>query len=607
MLNGSSPTGEEQPRDPDRRIETRRLVMCDYRSGVLRIITDLAARSKIASDKDLCVIGSAAHMLNGADVAPRDIDLVLPATVSSSTFAELVLRPLGYAYLGDFCWRHHAAREDRSSYPIDLSDPMERTDPNLFYSCPEHRMSWDFDDRLLKIIRLGEGQTVTIPNESLAIVLLIKSISDKIFMIPNLEETSAAFWDELLVNDIKNLQKLIPLYDDALVLEDIQDVIQLFPNNASVRSQVLTGCEFARRAVAALQPDLESRLNRITALMRNYFDLPNAPAQKPALIPVGLRELQTSHKEKIYSCEQTGAIYIDAPEKSDNEPLSLPLFVDIQLNASCNLACAHCDYKMDGRMLPLALLRNKLEDMARAGVQQVNFGEGSEALLYDNLPAAIRMAAEVNLRPNLTTNLTLQPSADLMHAIGECCGAVATSVDRFHFQGFPRDMTNHPLTQRIRALVETDVFVIINTVYDRDDTEGISCVLDYAEQLGCDAVCLIRRFYDNATTYRKLPLRDLGALLDQLDARRNSSLRVGFHTCDPVLAILRVPEEPRGNWIPPMITDARHTMFLDADGAYRPTSFAPNAERIFGTVVEAWNSEIFNEYRSRSSGAMKLV
>jgi hypothetical protein len=262
---------------------------------------------------------------------------------------------------------------------------------------------------------------------------------------------------------------------------------------------------------------------------------------------------------------------------------------------------------MDGRVLPLPFLGSKLGDMAKAGVQQVNFGEGSEALLYGDLATAIRMTAEADLTPNLTTNLTLQPSADLMEAIGDCCGAVATSVDRFHFQGFPRDMTNHPLTQRIRAIVETGVFVILNTVYDRDDMEGVANVLDYAEDLRCDAVCLIRRFYDRGTTYRKLPLRDFGILLDRIDAHRGSSLHVGFHTCDPVLALIRPSEEPRDNWIPPLMTDARHTLFLGADGAYRPTSFAPNEDRIFGTVADAWNSEIFNRYRARSAAGMKLI
>lgn len=580
--------------------------MRDCRSGVLRIIAELSSRSKVISDQPLCVVGSAAHMLNGAAVVPRDLDLVLPAGVSSEVFADLILRPSGYSYLGDFCWQHRAAGEDRASYPIDLSDPMEQSDPNVFYSCPQHRLPWNFDDGLLKIVDVGEGHSVAIPNESLAIVLLLKSVSDKVLMIPELAQPDADFWNELLVNDIKNLRTLIPLYEPVLVLEDMQKVIHLLPNNAAVRSQILTGCDFSRRAIAALEPDLEPRLSQIGALFRNYFDLPRSQPQ-PTSLPPNLRPLQTNHTENIYSCKETGAIYIDAPDRPDDEPLSLPLFVDIQLNASCNLACTHCEYGMDGRTLPLEHLREKLEDMAETGVQQVNFGEGSEALLYRDLPTAIRMAADVNLTPNLTTNLTLEPSSDLMNAIRDCCGAVATSVDRFHFQGFPRDMTNHPLTQRIRALVEADVFVILNTVYDRDDTEGVASVLAYAEELGCDAVCLIRRFYDRGTTYRKLPLRDLGILLDQIEAHRGSSLHVGFHTCDPVLAILRAPEEARESWTPPLMTDARHTLFLGADGAYRPTSFAPDEERIFGTLGDAWRSDVFNRYRARSAGAMKLV
>lgn len=571
------------------------------------MIAGLAAQSKTALDATLCVVGSAGHMLNGTDITPRDIDLLLPATVSRAAFVERVLRPLGYDDIGDFRWRHRTLPEDCHSYPIDLSDPMERADPNLFYAWPEHRLTWDIDDRFLKYIALDGGHVVTIPNECLAIVLLIKSISDKIFMIPEIEGDDAAFWSELLENDIKNLKKLIPLYDNALVVEDLQDVIQLLPNNAAVRSQIVAGCDFAQRAMAALQPASEARLSQIAALLQNYFDLPASCPAGPDAVSGTLKALQTHHREKLYACKETGAIYIDTDGTPANDALSLPLFIDIQLNASCNLACSHCDYKMDGRTLPLELLRHKLEDMAEAGVQQINFGEGSEALLYRDLPSALRMAADFNLTPNLTTNLTFELSADLMQAIGASCGAVATSVDRFHFRTFPGDMTNHPLTQRIRALVDCDVFVILNTVYDRDDTDGVAYVLDYARELGCDAVCLIRRFYDEGTTYRKLLLRDLGTLLAQLNAHRNSRMQVGFHTCDPVMTLLRETGGPQQSWLPPVITDARHTMFLGADGAYRPTSFAPDDERIFGTVVEAWNSAIFHRYRARTGGSMKLV
>lgn len=581
--------------------------MSDRRAGTIAMIAGLAAQTKAALDATLCVVGSAGHMLNGADVTPRDLDLLLPAAVSHAAFVEKVLRPLGYDDIGDFRWRHRSLPEDCHSYPVDLSDPMERADPNLFYACPEHRLTWDIDDRFLKCIALEGGHAVTVPNECLAIVLLIKSISDKIFMIPQVKADDAAFWSELLENDIENLQKLIPLYDHALVLEDLQDVIRLLPNNAAVRSQIVAGCAFAQRATAALQQASEARLSQIATLLRNYFDL---PASRPAgadAVSGTLTALQTRHTEKLYSCRETGAIYIDTDDESVNDTLSLPLFIDIQLNATCNLACAHCDYKMDGRILPLELLRQKLADMAEAGVQQVNFGEGSEALLYRDLPAALRMAADFNLTPNLTTNLTFEPSRDLLHAIRACCGAVATSVDRFHFRTFPGDMTNHPLTQRIRALVDSDVFVIINTVYDRDDTDGVAYVLDYAHELGCDAVCLIRRFYDDGTTYRKLPLRDLGALLAQLDVHRGSRVQVGFHTCDPVMALLRETGGPQRNWLAPTITDARHTMFLGADGAYRPTSFAADDERIFGTVGEAWNSDIFHRYRARTGDLMKLV
>jgi MoaA/NifB/PqqE/SkfB family radical SAM enzyme len=578
----------------------------DKKSVIVGIIADLATQLKAVNEAPLCVVGSAAHMLNGADVLPRDIDVLLPATVSYSVFADLVLQPLGYEDAGDYRWRHHASKNSYS-HPIDLSYPLERTDRNLFYSCPEHWMSWNIDSHFTKSIDLGENCRLTIPNEALSIILLIKSISDKIFMIPSLQGADADFWRELLRNDIDNLRKLIRLYDSVLLLEDLQEVIRLIPNDPSVRLQILQGCEFARQALDCLKLDSASRVNQMGALLRNYFGLPNSRRAGSVTGPADLRILHTAHKETIYSSKQTGAIYLEASGDEAGAKLSLPLFVDVQLNSSCNLKCAHCDYRMDGRTLALPVLREKLRNMADSGVQQVNFGEASEALLYDDLPSAIRMAAEFNLIPNLTTNLSMRPSAELLRTIGECCGAVATSVDRFHFRGFPGNMMTHPITERIHAVVNQGVFVILNTVYDRDDTEGVSYVLEYAEKLGCQAVCLIRRFFHDGTTYRKLPMRDFGRLLEQIVARRESPLQIGFHSSDPVTAILREPHGPQSSWALPMITDARHTMFLDADGAYRPNSFSTHEQRVFGTVAEAWSSDIFNRFRANSGGVMQLI
>ena len=78
----------------------------------------------------------------------------------------------------------------------------------------------------------------------------------------------------------------------------------------------------------------------------------------------------------------------------------------VAITARCNLRCLGCRYERDfmpGEQLPLAMVRNLLDDGSSLGVSTVRF-YGGEPLLHPDLPEMVRYANQVGIRPYVTTN-----------------------------------------------------------------------------------------------------------------------------------------------------------------------------------------------------------
>ncbi|HTW27964.1 MAG TPA: radical SAM protein [Acetobacteraceae bacterium] len=85
-----------------------------------------------------------------------------------------------------------------------------------------------------------------------------------------------------------------------------------------------------------------------------------------------------------------------------------PRQITIAVTAHCNLRCQGCRYGRDfmpGSVLPLALVRDLLDDARQGGVATVRF-YGGEPLLHPELPDMIRHACRIGLRPYVTSNAT---------------------------------------------------------------------------------------------------------------------------------------------------------------------------------------------------------
>jgi molybdenum cofactor biosynthesis enzyme MoaA len=98
-----------------------------------------------------------------------------------------------------------------------------------------------------------------------------------------------------------------------------------------------------------------------------------------------------------------------------------PRLMDIAVTARCNLRCLGCRYGRDfmsGHELPLALVRDLLDDAADAGLWSVRL-YGGEPLLHPDLPAMVSHAISRGLSPYVTTNgLLLERRIDALVEAG---------------------------------------------------------------------------------------------------------------------------------------------------------------------------------------------
>ncbi|MFO1050590.1 MAG: radical SAM protein [Planctomycetota bacterium] len=81
----------------------------------------------------------------------------------------------------------------------------------------------------------------------------------------------------------------------------------------------------------------------------------------------------------------------------------------VAITARCNLRCMGCRYGRDfmpSQQLPLAVVRDLLDDAATAGVETIRL-YGGEPLLHPDLPAMVEHAVMRGLSPYVTTNATL--------------------------------------------------------------------------------------------------------------------------------------------------------------------------------------------------------
>ncbi len=162
---------------------------------------------------------------------------------------------------------------------------------------------------------------------------------------------------------------------------------------------------------------LDRRPTRPLALQRDTF--PDGPEKRPS--PVSWKqELRRIVGDRVRG---SPALY-GALKEAENRLVSLrhsaagvvpgvirprPYKIMIAVTADCNARCIGCRYGRDfmtGERLELSMVRELLEDAARAGFYSIRF-YGGEPLLHPDLARMVEHCAGLSMRPYVTTNAVL--------------------------------------------------------------------------------------------------------------------------------------------------------------------------------------------------------
>ena len=561
-------------------------------------LEEILERTQSKFSKNIKVVGTVTQALRDLPIIPRDIDLLLPSCMAPMEFETQVLEPLGYEDIGNYCW----AREEKGKSFIDLSQVNMESDFNGLAAYPSASFGWEFPSASWESVRCG-SQKVLIPSIELSLLLKLKSLADKIFLCTHASEVEASFWKPLLVNDIRCFSVEIWEFEKKYRFEELWSLLRHFSGPPDiVGTQLLKAHNFALAALAQNQRKTPAAFSLLAQIINRIFSIDKCSE------PVEATNQWVSDAVNVKVNHSTGAISLEAPSAKAIEDWlpPIPFFVDVQLNSSCNMTCAHCDYHMTGHSLSLDLFEQKLVDLSDAGVLQANLGEASEALLYPNLEAAIKLCSKHGITPNLSTNLSMDLGDSLQAAILRSCGTVAVSVDGFHLPGIEGKTSTHKIFKRLGNLVNSGQRVVLNTVYEPGDLSSVRAAISVARNFGCSDICVIRRFFSGATTYQRLPLSDLAELADLLTSGIGE-FGVGFHSCDPVVHLFSQTPLPPASRPLAQITQARHSVFLDSHGRYCPSSFSADGDRLSIPIREAWISPEFAEFRRSTSQGMKLI
>lgn len=579
-------------------------------AAVVAILECIADRWRENFALRLHAVGSVSSFLSGVKIEPRDVDLYLPREVSYANFESMVLGPLGYVLLEDDRWVLEGDLARPEGQVLHLSTPVLEEQCNPMLGAAEVEFGWGFDEAHWDVHYLPSGAEIAVPNQALSMLLRLKSIGDKIWLVANLARRPRmrAQWQSLLKRDLALLEREILDQDPKrFSAEAIARILAERENPAASAGILARNSSFALAALT--QSPSRALLANIHATLRLFRASWDAPLDENASDP---RYRQLFHRiearqdAEVYCDYRTGVIVEERPAgDSTARPVpEAPYFAHVQLTATCKMTCGHCPYEMTGEVLPLGILVGRLREMAALGVVQVNYGEGAEALLYPALAEALETTRACGMIPNLSTSMTIEPSPRLWNAIETCCGAVAVSIDQYHFHSLMGSGVPRKVAARIQRLVRAGVWVTANIVYETGHWEQALCAIALAADMGVRMICLIRRMRDEDGSYELMPVSDVPYLQSAIRTCRKAGMRLAFHTTDPIAYLVPLGSR-NGKEMRPLWTEAFDTIFLDVLGEYRPSALSPLSEQVPGPLSGAWRSQVFNRFRVRHQQPVK--
>lgn len=177
------------------------------------------------------------------------------------------------------------------------------------------------------------------------------------------------------------------------------------------------------------------------------------------------------------------------------EPVRRIREAKIKLTCRCNLRCRFCSF---GRMDPTgeltaAELESVVEQLAGLDCREVHFS-GGEPTLLPELPALVRRAAELGIRPTLTTNATLLTPELCEALVAAGLRGVSVSLDgpqpelhdglRGVKGAFKATLRGIKHLQRARKHLRAKLPLRLNMVLTRHNYHAYPEILQLAAELG---------------------------------------------------------------------------------------------------------------------------
>ncbi len=271
--------------------------------------------------------------------------------------------------------------------------------------------------------------------------------------------------------------------------------------------------------------------------------------------------------------------------------------LQIHPSRRCNLRCLHC-YSSSGPEgsvgLPAAALIRLIHHAADHDYSVVGIS-GGEPLLYPDLAAILSAAKHRGLTTTVTTNGVLLTEARLQ-ALQGLVDVLAISLD-----GVPESharMRNDPrafaqMARRLPALAASGIpFGFVFTLTQANVHE-LAWVVDFAAEAGASLVQvhpleaegkalgpLSGHIPDGQellfAVLEVMRLQSEGRVFLQLDVTSASDLR---ESPQRFLALPRVPEQPLGRWLTPLV--------LEPDGVLVPVTYGFPRPYAIGSILEA--------------------
>ena len=295
--------------------------------------------------------------------------------------------------------------------------------------------------------------------------------------------------------------------------------------------------------------------------------------------------------------------YFSGVNEKELEPvLPLPSEIVMEINRSCNLACAVCSSHGLKEKLSPAFVRAQLEAARDLGIKNVRF-TGGEPYLHPGLSTMLEAAKALGFYTLLNTNATV-PSAPLIKKTAPLVDNVLISLQGFDAAsdaaatGVPGLFEKRLANARLFRSCGVPV-LRLGTVISGTLLANFEKYLALAKSTGADAWELYRPMAAGRGDPAVTPAA-LRALAGRLESGIGARMPVYFANPLP-LCLFKKSQAPL--FLGARFDDGHTRLVLDPRGFYKPSYYAQ--DDLGADIKGAWNSPVLSEFSGSKTLPLK--